>query len=481
MGLAANLFQSVEIRLNGVPLERVGERLPQIDALKTRLNKGKSWLDGVGASVNFWDADHNRRKQHCAINGYMAQSSVAGTVIYGEAYDGDVFGMDAALNQVAYTANDHLLTFTVNGGGALDIAYNQVLRAGDLVSLGATQLEVVHVVDGLQAIVHCVGGHAGNVDVANGTLTHNQFSVQPIARSSHNAVIPKNAFELIWQPPLGFFEVSHAIPPGGDLVCEFTPENAGSFKKLVIESVLRDLNASTVSGLGSVAGDFNVSIDQLQMYVYVVEAECFDDGHYFLDLHQTRCQVDTMATNSTVLTQKNFDVHGNTTALALAFQDQLTGVDSRRSSSKFKIRPSPAAPDGQELLLTRFYLNYNGFQQPCPDFDGEYKYNPQSQISQSQFVAHRYVDNLFQSNGYHAEGGAESLADYMARGMFHYFTWPKDSDEKSTRVNVNYRFSAPFGVGEQHQMLLFSQWNTAFRITHRYGQVDPTRIQEVMV
>jgi len=62
MGLAANLLQSMEVRVNGVPIERVGERLPQIDALKTRLSHGKSWLANVGASVHFWD--FNRPKKN---------------------------------------------------------------------------------------------------------------------------------------------------------------------------------------------------------------------------------------------------------------------------------------------------------------------------------------------------------------------------------------------------------------------------------
>jgi hypothetical protein len=366
MGLAANLFQSIEIQLNGNPIERIGDRLPQIDALKTRLSKGKSWLDNVSASINFWDADFNLRKQHCAINGYMTQSSGAGSVVYGQSYDGDTLGMDTANNQVAYTADDRLLTFTVNGGGLIDIASDQVLRAGDLVSLGTSQFEVVRVLDGLHALVRCVSGPGGNVDVNNATLTANQFSVQPIAHSSNNAVLPKNSFEIIWQPPLGFFEITNAIPPGGDWTCELTPENAGGLKKRIIESMFNDLNASTVSGLGSIAGDFDFCVDDFYLYLYMLEGDRFDNGSYLLDLKKTRCQVDTMATNCTGLSQKNFDVHGNTTGLALAFQDQLCGVDTRYSASKFKIRSTAGAPDGQELRLSRFYVNYNGFQQPSP-------------------------------------------------------------------------------------------------------------------
>ena len=48
MGFAANLFKSVEVQLNGQTLERISERLPQIDALKTRLQNASGWLQQVG-------------------------------------------------------------------------------------------------------------------------------------------------------------------------------------------------------------------------------------------------------------------------------------------------------------------------------------------------------------------------------------------------------------------------------------------------
>jgi hypothetical protein len=478
MGLAANLFQSVEVRLNGTPIERIGARLPQVDALKTRMNKSKAWLDSVGASVNFWDYDHNRRKQNCAINGYMAQSSGAGQAEYGRSYDGNAFGMQSGINQVQYAANTNLLTFVVNGGADIDLSRRQVLRSGDLILLGPVQLEVVNAISPLIALVRPVGG-AGNADVGLDTLAHNHFSVKPIAHSSNNAIIPKNSFEIIWQPPLGFFELTHAIPPGGDWVVEFSPESVAYFKKRAIESLTHDLTPATISGAGSVETNFNFSVDQMFLFLYTLESERFDNGSYLLDLKKTQCQVTTMMNDSTALTQKDFSVHENTTALILAFQDQLSGVDTRYSASKFKLRNNRASPDGQELLLSRFYISYNNLQQPSPDFDGGYKFDPRSSVTQSQFLAHRYVDTLLQSNGYHTEGGAETLSDYLARGMFHYFTWPKDSDEKPTRVNVNYQFSAPFGQGEQPHILLFHQWSSTFRITHKNGRVDPASIKEL--
>ena len=202
MGLAANLFRSAEIRLNGTTIERVGERLPQIDALKVRTSKGKSWLDDIGAVTNFWDVDPETRKQQCSIDGYSTKASACpGPLSYGEIYDGDAFGLDAAQNEIEYDAQTQLLTFTVNNGGAINSRHNQVVRPGDLISMLEHKFEIVHVVDETNAMVRKVSGPEGNVSVSQDTLEANQFQIQQIAHSSSNGIIPKNEFELVWQPP----------------------------------------------------------------------------------------------------------------------------------------------------------------------------------------------------------------------------------------------------------------------------------------
>ena len=71
MGLAANLFKSAEVRLNGHTLERITERLPQIDALKTRMRNTGSWLDQVGKTTNFWEPDFYKRREQVCVDGYL--------------------------------------------------------------------------------------------------------------------------------------------------------------------------------------------------------------------------------------------------------------------------------------------------------------------------------------------------------------------------------------------------------------------------
>ena len=61
-GYTANLFTGCELRQSDTPISRITSNLPQIDAVRTRLMKSRSWIDSVGASTNFWDVDHTKRR-----------------------------------------------------------------------------------------------------------------------------------------------------------------------------------------------------------------------------------------------------------------------------------------------------------------------------------------------------------------------------------------------------------------------------------
>lgn len=172
--------------------------------------------------------------------------------------------------------------------------------------------------------------------------------------------------------------------------------------------------------------------------------------------------------------------------MTLAFQDQAQGSDTRRSKSKFKIQPAPteekeANPaDGQELLLERFFINYGQEQKPTPDFDGRYQGAVGTSLApQTNYLVHRYVDSLMHTGLFHSEGGAESFQDWIKRGPYYHFRWPKDATESSTRVSVNFKLSRPFADNQQHQVMLFKQWRSAYKITHSNERVDIASLQEL--
>ena len=53
MNLAAGLFSSMELLLNGKVISRCSDHVSQVDTLEQRLHKSKAWMDSIGASVNW--------------------------------------------------------------------------------------------------------------------------------------------------------------------------------------------------------------------------------------------------------------------------------------------------------------------------------------------------------------------------------------------------------------------------------------------
>ncbi len=118
-------------------------------------------------------------------------------------------GFDAT-TRIDYVALTNLITFSIV---LPDILINQVLRPGDRITITGTGqiLEIVRTVSAVTAIARVIAGATANVDVG-ATVG---FTIQQLAHSTKNDIVPKNETELIWQPPLGFFDIEHGIPPGG--------------------------------------------------------------------------------------------------------------------------------------------------------------------------------------------------------------------------------------------------------------------------
>ena len=88
------------------------------------------------------------------------------------------------------------------------------------------------------------------------------------------------------------------------------------------------------------------------------------------------------------------------------------------------------------------------------------------------YLLQRYVDSLMHANLYHTDGGSESFHEWLKRGPFYHFQWPKDTMNKGTRASVSVKFAQPFAEGRQHQVMLFSQWHAAFEIRHNNGRME---------
>jgi len=449
MGLCANLFQSAEFRIADKTVSRVSDYMPQVDALETRICKSKSWLDSVGASSNWWQGEFKQRQIAVASDSSNEQKSEVST--------GRLALGFAAANTVAIAVDTGVLTVAA-GGGAAPPDLTTIFQAGDEIEInvggnvGLVKYRVSAIPSATTLQLNNLKGIA--VGAANLDFSRIRTSVSKVDDARN-----VKEFELIWQPPLSIFKISHAMPAGK---CELVlnPQTTSQFRKRAIESLLADKAAG-------VAGAFNFDVKDMYLYVSTVNGPRADDVTYLLDLEETRCQVDVV--DGTNFTQKNFDVSPSTYALTTCFQDDRAGNLTQYSASKFKINN-----DESELRLNRLFINYAGQNRPSPDADPKYNVG-----DARDYTTQRYAETQLYSGGYYDCGGAETLTEWQERGPYYYFSWPRDGTDRSTRVAVHFGFEvipgAPLNNG---RVLLFDHAKKVARVRVQDGRVVDVQVED---
>lgn len=461
MGLCASLFQSAEFRINDKTVSRISDFLPQVDALETRLTKSRSWLNGVGNAVNFWQDDFKIRQQDVSVDiptNALAEVSTSRLAL----------GF-AAANTISLTAATGVITFAAGGGAAPPNA-NIIFAVGDELeiisgdaAIGTVRYRISAVLSNLTLQLNNAI-QFGDIAAANRAFSRIRKVNIPTGASGARKV---SEFELTWTPPLSLFKVGHAMPSGKyELV--LNPQTASVYQKSAIESLL----GAGDKNYGA-AGDFVFTVENMYMYVNTVEGDRCDDITYLLDLEQTRCQSDKIDNNS--FGQKNWDVSPSTYALTVAYQDLRAGTNTQCSASKFKSYDVGVGLE-QETKLNRFFINYAGQNLPAPDADPSFVPSVGGSYG-IDYTTQRYIESQIYSGAYYDSGGAESIQEYKSRGSYYYFSIPRDGTDRSTRVNVNQGFDAGTDVVNM-RVLLFdhSKQNCSIRVQD--GRVIDVQLED---
>ena len=433
MGTCASLFQSAEMRINDKVVSRIGDFMPQIDALETRLSKSKSWLDSAGNSTNLWQTDFAERQSVVSAD---AQKS------------GDIKNQLFTPVSLGFAAVDTIAIASATGIATLSVANAGKIVNGDIISIDATDVKFVVTNSVLTGTTMQLAVTA-NVNAVVATAA---FTVErPI-----NKARKLKEFELIWTPPLSLFKLDHALPSGSyELV--LVPQPGLTFQQYGIESLVNKTPNT----------DYKLSVEDMYFYCNVVDGKRADDITYLLDLDATNCQSDNIKTTS--LQQRNFDVSPSTYALTVAYQDLRVGQDTRFSSSKFKSY-DVAGSSATELALNRFYMNYAGQSLPSPDADPTFDTNVDK-------TTQRYADTMLYNGGIFDAGGCESIEEYHDRGSYYYFAIPRDGSDRSTQVAVHQQFKTGTNI-DNMRALLFSHSKQVARVSVSDGRVVSVALED---
>lgn len=467
MGLMSNLFQSGEFKINDKVISRVPDFMPQIDALETRLTKSKSWVDSIGASTNWWQESQALRLAEVSNDGTIVKDTVGVLPAETTTLDTDI-GTYTAATTVAYDVGTGIVTFGVaapNTNTVWQVGDFLVLTAGT-VGVGALNVKAEVIVVNANATLTVRAVYpttiAANDDIRFSRVRPNPLLAPPSRRT--------NNFEMTWTPPLSLFKIGHAMP-GGKYELSLTPQSSSTFQQRAIESILGQASKDSQS---SGAGDptkIKLSVVDFYLYCATVDGPRVDDMTYLVDLEQTRCQSEKIATKD--FGQRNFDVSPSTFQLTAAYQDLRAGTNTAISASKFKSYEAGATPSlQQELKLDRFFINYAGQNLPAPDADPNFE-------AGTDYTTQRYTESQIYSGGYFDTGGVEDIQEFHDRGAYYTFQWPKDGTDRSTRVNVHSSFNGDGGADVSNmRLLLFDHSKQVARIKIESGRVTNVDIED---
>jgi hypothetical protein len=490
MNLAANLFQSLELQLNGKTISRCSDNVAQVDTLEQRLHQSKSWMDSIGASINWLQESVEERVNAVSSNGYENTNEMKFITDYKDAG----FGIDGSAlittniivaATAGATVKDTFITITNGGATALTAAnvasINAKVKVGDYIVLGNGDDQVACRVYGNETDNSVASLSSGVIRILCTLGAHRSASVAAkTAQFEFRRPMPSRritGFEIIWKPMcLSIFKYAGALPVGKyDLIC--TPHNAsGDNYKIRAIEVPQYVQKANIPAFGTTASTLKFEVDSVRFYCAQVRAQRVEDKTYYLDLENTRLQTAQMLI-TTSLAKEYFNVSPMTYALTVAYQDVDAGIDSRRSSSRFTVadvvdeKTGVVSLENPELKLTRLFLQYASKSFPQPDADPSYKTG-----NAADYTTQRYIETQINCGSYFSEGGGETLQEFQKRGSIHYFNTPKDGLDNHTRLTINHQFSSEFA--NKARLLCYDHHKSMAKVTIERGQVVSVELIE---
>jgi hypothetical protein len=447
--LGSTLWQSQEARINGVSVSQLNEFVPQVDTLKNRLDKSRSWTQSLGLSTNFLEQDFNVRSAEVCDDGVL-NNGVYARETTRETLSSCGIPANATL---AWTAGGITIANAADftgGLGSLDdwktsSIYSpetqKYYKVTDAAYTDAKTLDLT--VENPEPVA------AGAVK--NYTLWFRVQSNQEELPSSRRV----KEFEVIYQPSLGIFDYEGALPCNTRIV--MNPLSKNQIQNQAVESGI------------SVPNQFKFEIKDMYLYTAVVSGPRCDDCSFYLDMEDTRLQMNKISTNA--FTQRTFDVRPSCKAITLAFQDARAGSRNDITPSKFKMY-NGAAVDAQDLStdvglsLSRYYFQYAGQNYPAQsDADPEY-----DRDTNKDLATRLYVDSMIQSGGFYDTGGVEEIQTFNQAGRYIHQKIYKDATDQSTRVTAYTQFAKPVDT-DNSRILLFDTASSIAKIDMRNGRV----------
>jgi hypothetical protein len=133
-------------------------------------------------------------------------------------------------------------------------------------------------------------------------------------------------------------------------------------------------------------------------------------------------------------------------------------------------------PNDTELSLESLQITYANTTKPSTRWSSNFTEVKDGLVgipSINEFQQ-RYNDSLSESGLLMSSGGAESFKDYIARGAYYHFSFTRDSEDKSTQVQISAKIGA-LAVAAGCNLFLCSWYSRGVELTTNNGAISEIR------
>ncbi len=357
-------------------------------------------------------------------------------------------------------------------GGVVGAGYVRPASKGRLLS----DLQALDIDDVKERVDEGYGLGAPQTETSYGVAVQRIHNVllRPLLPSEQST--PSSRHEMFWKPTLGVFDIDHNLPPTTHVLqIQIDPkfqEKCLEFGRSAVSGVdaRAFLPATQFQALGT-GNDAHrnklvVRIEGLDLFVAQALGPTEEKGSPFiLDLRCHQVTKYPLPTNqATAPTHYNFQVDPAVTQVSVAFQSNNAELGAC-SMSKFVI-PSTFSSQGAETALTRFSVDFAGLIRPAEDMEAKMTYrtasaqhispSPEALTTSTNYNMSRFNETMMNNGTLY--NGCETFQQWLARGAYYSYLWPKDGRDRNTRFRVFAAFNEQLPTGTNIEKLLNRKW-----------------------
>lgn len=436
--LIDNIFQQINMKVNGVIVSEWNDYIAQNAALKYRLYKDLNVLQSQMSDLNYTNPNFMERQMQVVREGIDMTSNGWGYINL------SLLGFEPTYNRYLLTAVNNIVTFVPGVYAGVTPAFlpdiREIFQVGDYISVlnnvGVILYQkITELTDATHLRIESIA-----VNRAEGPITDRIKAFRPQRDVARDKSLRSKDFEVIWKPPIGFFDIYDKM--SGDFKLELTPHAEGVWQLYALEA----------PALNSAAAKLEILEMNMYLCCYThAKPQSFSKTYSFADIV---CSSQNLTTSN--LTGTEFQCDPRMHSVTIAFQQGGAGLNTRYPRTKF------ITQDDEQNKLIRYYLQKDGLTLPSP-IPSLLKADSIERFSQ------RYFENFSYANTQNLILKKESLAEWYAAGIYFHYRWGSGY-KSSDKMRVYTQFSAAFAANPQ--LLFFQHYNCSFTMNVSGGKVS---------